>query len=176
MNKVTLLLSVSLLINSLFLLTKSCNDANNILRAFGIITTPTIPLINLVGSGTTLTVSITLLHDGIIYKCNVNPTDIDTRYLCQDSIQDSIEGYGCTGINENEMFVELNINPDVTEIDDVRIGNVFYEEQVSGASVGEGFCLGCGSNTALINFDMNSVSTDVTSYSYTCSRDNPITS
>ena len=177
MNKVALL-SVLLLINSLFLLIKSCDDNNNIIQGFGIYTLPSIPFVGLVGSGTSLTVSLTLLHDSIIYKCDVNPTEIGRSYPCQDSIESTIVGYGCSGINTNEMFIELNTDDNVTDIDDVRIGIIFYgppgsivEDTVDGQ-----LCLGCGSNTALIDFDMDSISTDVTSYSYSCSSDNPILS
>ena len=176
MNKVTLL-SVLLLTNSLFLLIKSCDDHNNIIQGFGIYTTPSIPFIDLVGSGTSLTVSLTFLHDSIIYECDVNPTEIGTSYPCQDPIESTIVGYGCTGINTNEMFIELNTD-DATNIDDVRIGRAIYSEP--GSLVAElvdgNLCLGCGSNTALVDFDARSISTDVTSYSYRCSRDNPITS
>ena len=177
MNKVTLLLSVLLLINSLFLLIKSScerDDNNNIIRGgFGIRTARPNSLLGIVDSGTSLTVSLTLLHDGIIYECDINPTEIATIYRCQDLNESTIVGYGCSGINTNEMFIELNTDDNVLEIDDLHIEVIFSG---LGQEIDGQLCLGCGSNTALINFDTKAISTHLTSYSYSCSSDNPIVS
>ena len=120
-------------------------------------------------NGTSAVVSLTFVFNSFYYKCDINPENSGTTYLCLAS--DSLAGFDCENSMEQMLLAENN--DDNANIDSVIIDAVIvntHDDNTKRLVYSPSICLDlhdCGRNKAL--FNLNTISWETaTNQDLTC--------